>query len=93
MRGDGYDKCSFCRSDDWYFNVVIEERVCAKCKNCLGKLKYPTKKDTIVKISDAADGFEINIGDKHWWFDQEDTREKLTEVFEELGITSTYEED
>lgn len=44
-----------------------------------------------VVIQDEADGFTIQVGDSSWRFDQEDTRERLLDVFDELEIESRYE--
>lgn len=42
---------------------------------------------SVVKIvvSQAYDGFSIDIGENHWWFNQEDTVEGLVGVFTALG--------
>ena len=50
-------------------------------------------------VLEACDGFTVVVQDdegrdlKRSWFSQEDTVEGLTEVFEFLGITSSFEED
>lgn len=48
-----------------------------------------------VRIEDYYDGFGIIVydGDKEtkFYFDQEDTREKMVEAFKALGIDSEYE--
>lgn len=52
-----------------------------------------------VVVLEACDGFTILIQDdagrnlKRTWFSQEETVEGLTEVFEFLGFTSSFEED
>ena len=50
-----------------------------------------------VCVSEACDGFTIIIksedGIKRYWFDQEDDKTKLVDVFKELGFDSEYEED
>ena len=45
-----------------------------------------------VKIEEFNDGFAIIVGDKRWTFDQEEDKQKLVEVFEELGFKATYDE-
>lgn len=49
-----------------------------------------------VVIGQACDGFSIQIvkeENKEWfYFDQEDSVEKLVEVFEILGIEASFEE-
>lgn len=45
-----------------------------------------------VQIEDMNDGFAIIIDNERFEFDQEDTREKLVDVFEKLGLTAEYEE-
>jgi len=45
-----------------------------------------------VQIEDLYDGFVIIVDDERFVFDQEDTREKLVDVFEKLGFTADYEE-
>lgn len=45
-----------------------------------------------VRIEEECDGFVIHINDTRWRFDQEDTKEKLVEVFETLGCKTTYVE-
>ena len=49
-----------------------------------------------VIIEEECDGFRIIVSDglsrKSWHFDQEDSISAITEVFEELGFESEYEE-
>lgn len=52
-----------------------------------------------VEVLQENDGFEIVVKDyskrgirKRFRFDQEDTVEKLVDVFKELGIKATFEE-
>ena len=50
-----------------------------------------------VTILDACDGFTLVVEkdgeNKRFYFDQEDTREKLTNFFSFIGVESKYEED
>ena len=46
----------------------------------------------IVKIYQQCDGFSIEIGDRYWNFNQEDTVENLVAVFKTLGYIATFEE-
>lgn len=51
-----------------------------------------------VRIEDACDGFTIRLigaddNERHCYIDQEDSREKLKEVFEAFGIEVEYVED
>lgn len=45
-----------------------------------------------IEINDYYDGFDIVIDGERFSFDQEDTREKLVDVFNKLGYYPTYEE-
>lgn len=49
-----------------------------------------------VRIEDLCDGFAIIVQDggtiKRFSFDQEDTLERLVDVFAALGLEATYEE-
>lgn len=52
-------------------------------------------KNILITISESYDGFGISIGDeKSFWFSQEeDVKEKLENVFLELGFTNVKTED
>ena len=45
-----------------------------------------------ITVLDYYDGFGIVIGDKRFYFDQEDSRKRLIEMFEALGLKAEYEE-
>lgn len=47
--------------------------------------------DIVVEIREENDGFSITIGELTWWFDQEEDKTKLVDVFEELGIEANYD--
>lgn len=52
-----------------------------------------------VVILEACDGFTIVLTEEgnpcstHFWFNQEDDKKNLVDVFNRLGFEATYEED
>lgn len=47
--------------------------------------------ESLVYIADEADGFTITINGNVWHFSNDESKERLLDVFDELEIESHYE--
>jgi hypothetical protein len=46
-----------------------------------------------IVVCEAYDGFSVDVGEKHYWIEQEDDRSRLVKMFKDLGFTNVFHEE